>query len=66
MAKQCRTKKCTRDARALGVCESCYSVIRRAVERGEITWDQAEKRGLVLRVRNPSPIKSVLKEIING
>ena len=54
--KQCKTPKCKRQAVKLDVCESCYSVVYRAIQRGEMTWDDAESRGLVgpaKRVRSP-------------
>jgi len=62
--KRCRTKRCQNPAKQLGVCMSCYSVIRRAVLLEQITWDEAEDRGLVERTRKPSPMQDELAAII--
>jgi hypothetical protein len=61
-ANKCKTPKCERAKVKLDVCESCYSVVYRAIQRGQLTWDEAEKRGLVgpaKRVR--SPMRDLLK-----
>lgn len=61
--KTCRTKGCGRPARSLGVCDSCYSVVYRAVQKGEITWDEAESRGLVERTRRPAKIRKQMERL---
>lgn len=64
--KKCRTKKCDNIARQLGVCSTCYSVIRRAVLLDQMTWDEAEERKLIERTNKPSPMQAAIKEIIGG
>jgi hypothetical protein len=31
-----------------GVCQTCYQRVYRLVQRGDLTWRQAERRGIVL------------------
>jgi len=64
--KKCRTKKCNNPVRQMGVCSSCFSVIRRAVLLGQFTWTEAEERGLVKRVRKPCPMHDELAAIIDA
>lgn len=51
MAQKCIVPGCEREARTRGVCAACYGSHRIAVGRGETTWDELAKAGLVLPER---------------
>lgn len=38
--------KCGRVAYSRGLCVACLSRLRHRISRGELTWDDAQKRGL--------------------
>ena len=62
--KTCKTRKCGRPVEKLGVCNTCYSVVYRAIQRGDLTWDEAFERGLVgPRKRHPSPMRDLIKDV---
>lgn len=52
-----------RRVRCRGLCESCVSVARRSVKRGEVTWDDLVKAGIALpgRHRGGAPGAMMLK-----
>jgi hypothetical protein len=39
---------CDRLARSRGLCPSCYNKLSLRVKSGELSWEQAEARGLLL------------------
>lgn len=43
----CLTPGCGKPVRTIGVCLSCYQSHRRAVRRGDTTWDALGDAGLV-------------------
>lgn len=51
---QCLTREpeqCPNQARARGLCGTCYQEARRLVRSGEFTWEELEERGLAGRYR---------------
>ncbi len=67
---KCKGKKCRachREAKVRGLCKSCYMALRRAVQRKETTFEQAEKKGVILppeRGGRPGKAWARLKELV--
>lgn len=64
---QCTTPGCTRlqTGGNRDKCEPCYQVYARAVQKGQTTWKELEKRGLVGPVRIESgPAIKHLAEVL--
>lgn len=62
----CIVAGCDRESRVRGVCSSCYVVLQKQVQAGTLTWQQAEKAGLVLRPRRRSPMRDAIEQATEG
>lgn len=61
---KCLTGLCRQDAAAncRGLCMKCYSSAKKAVERGEVTWDELVELGAAYEV--PDAFKANLERLL--
>lgn len=65
----CRTKGCTNEARARGLCPRCLAYAYSGIKGGAVTDEQLVKRGILLprrtagRIGKDNPVKQAIQRI---